>query len=108
MARGRALKAEGKTHQDIFDIREEEVKSGKLKITTGTTLHIYFGANIEFDPETSKVDVAKMRYVVHMPYATSASTGLPEAPLASNHPWIMNLGTHRAHIMISPLVEENN
>jgi len=108
MARGRALKAEGKTHQEIFDIREEEVKSGALKITTGATLHIYFGAKTDFDPETSKVDGAKMRYVVYMPYATSESTGLPEAPLASNHPWIMNPGTHRAHIMISPLPEENN
>jgi hypothetical protein len=38
-----------------------------------------------------------------MPWATSESIGLPEAPIASNHPWIMNPGTHRAHIMISPL-----
>tara|TARA_R110000751_G_scaffold158542_3_gene264196 strand:+ start:831 stop:1508 length:678 start_codon:yes stop_codon:yes gene_type:complete len=108
MARGRALKAEGKTHQEIFDIREEEMKSGALNITTGATLHIYFGSKTEYDPKTSKVDGAKMRYVVYMPFATSESTGLPEAPLASNHPWIMNPGTHRAHIMISPLAEEEN
>jgi hypothetical protein len=108
MARGRVLKAEGKTPQDIFEIREEEMKSGALKITTGATLHIYSGAKTEFNPETFKVDGAKLRYVVYMPFATSASTGLPEAPAASNHPWIMNPGTHRAHIMISPLPEENN
>lgn len=105
MARGRALKAEGKKHQEIFDIREEEVKSGQLKITTGTTLHIYYGPKTDYDPETLKVEDAKLRYVVYMPYATSESTGLPEAPVASNHPWIMNPGTHRAHIMISPLPE---
>ncbi|MFC0605148.1 hypothetical protein [Winogradskyella pulchriflava] len=105
MARGRALKAEGKKHQEIFDIREEEVKSGKLKIPTGATLHIYYGKNTLYDPETSKVDDARLRYVVYMPYATAESTGLPEAPAASNHPWIMNPGTHRAHIMISPLPE---
>ena len=108
MARGRTLKAEGKKHQEIFDIREEEVKSGKLKIPTGGTLHIYFGNNTLYDPETSKVEDARLRYVVYMPFATAASTGLPEAPAASNHPWIMNPGTHRAHIMISPLPDENN
>ena len=106
MARGRALKAEGKKHQEIFDIREEEVKSGKLKMPTGATLHIYYGKNTQYDPETTIVDGAKLRYVVYMPFATAASTGLPEAPAASNHPWIMNPGTHRAHIMISPLAEK--
>ncbi|WP_439151555.1 hypothetical protein [Winogradskyella sp.] len=108
MAIGRALKSEGKNHQEIFDIREEEVKSGKLKIPTGGTLHIYFGNSTLYDPETAKVEDARLRYVVYMPYATAASTGLPEAPAASNHPWIMNPGTHRAHIMISPLPDENN
>ncbi|MBO6881609.1 hypothetical protein [Winogradskyella sp.] len=105
MARGRALKAEGKKHQEIFDIREEEVKSGKLKIPTGATLHIYYGKSTLYDPATAKVDGARLRYVVYMPYATAESTGLPESPAASNHPWIMNPGTHRAHIMISPLPE---
>ena len=108
MARGRALKAEGKTPKEIFDIHEEEMKSGALNITTGATLHIYYGTKTAYDPKTSKVDGAKLRYVVYMPWATSESTGLPEAPFASNHPWIMNPGTHRAHIMISPLPEESN
>ncbi|WP_047416374.1 hypothetical protein [Cellulophaga sp. Hel_I_12] len=107
MARGRALRAEGKTAQEVFDIREEEMKAGKLKIETGLTLHIYYGPKIMYDPETSKVEEAQLRYVVYMPWATAASTGLPEAPMASNHPWIMNPGTHRAHIMISPLPETN-
>jgi len=107
MARGRALKAEGKTGQEIFAIREAEMKSEALKITTGSTLHIYYGAKTMYDPETSKVEGAQLRYVVYMPWATSESTGLPEVPIAPNHPWIMNPGTHRAHIMISPLPEES-
>lgn len=106
MARGRALKAEGKNRQEIFDIREAEMKSGKLKIATGSTLHIYYGAKSMYNPETSKVEGAQLRYVVYMPWATAASTGLPETPIASNHPWIMNPGTHRAHIMISPLQQD--
>ena len=107
MARGRALKAEGKTPQEIFAIREAEMKSGQLEITTGSTLHIYYGAKTMYDPETSKVEGAQLRYVVYMPWATSASTGLPASPIAPNHPWIMNPGTHRAHIMISPLPAED-
>lgn len=106
MARGRALRAEGKTAKEIFAIREAEMKSGQIKITPGSTLHIYYGAKTVYDPETSKVEGAQLRYVVYMPWATSESTGLPEAPKAPNHPWIMNPGTHRAHIMISPLPED--
>ncbi|MGJ8716451.1 MAG: hypothetical protein ACSHXG_15200 [Maribacter stanieri] len=103
MARGRALRAEGKSADEIFAIREAEVKSGKIKITQGSALHIYYGPNTSYHPETSKVDGAKLRYVIYTPFATSASIGLPETPSAPNHPWIMNPGTHRAHIMISPL-----
>ncbi|MFT4804090.1 MAG: hypothetical protein ACI9YE_001288, partial [Psychroserpens sp.] len=106
MARGRALRAEGKTGQEIFALREAEIKSGQLKISPGLTLHIYYGAKTMYDPETSKVEGAQLRYVVYMPWATAESTGLPAAPMAPNHPWIMNPGTHRAHIMISPLPEE--
>jgi len=107
MARGRALRAEGNNAQEIFDIREEEMKSGKLKITAGSTLHIYYGAKTMYDPESSKVEGAQLRYVVYMPWATAESTGLPKVPVAPNHPWIMNPGTHRAHIMISPLQEND-
>jgi len=56
MARGRALRAEGKTGQEIFAIREAEMKSGQIKITPGSTLHIYYGAKTMYDPETSKVE----------------------------------------------------
>lgn len=106
MARGRALRAEGKKAKEIFDIREEEVKAGKLSMgKEGTALHIYSGPETMYDPESGKVNGAHYRYVVYLPFATAESTGLPEAPIAPNHPWIMNPGTHRAHIMISPLKE---
>jgi hypothetical protein len=106
MARGRALRTEGKSSEEIFAIREEEMKSGKLKITPGSTLHIYYGPNTMYDPETSAVDGAQMRYVTYIPWATSATIGIPEAPTAPNHPWLMNAGTHRAHIMLSPLPKD--
>ena len=106
MARGRALKAQGKNAMEIFDIREEEVKAGTLQMgDPGATLHVYYGPEAAYDPATGKVEKAQYRYVVYMPFATAESTGLPERPVAPNHPWIMDPGTHRAHIMITPLVE---
>lgn len=103
MARGRALKAEGKDGREVFKIREEEIKSGKLKMgEAGSTLHIYYGPKAVYDPNTGAVLDAKYRYVVYMPFATAESTGLPASPMAQNHPWIMDPGTHKAHIMISP------
>jgi len=107
MARGRELRAEGKTEKEVFDTREAEVKSGKIVIRPGSTLSIYYGPKTLYDPETSKVEGAQNRYVVYLPYATSESTGLPESPDAPNDPWIMNPGTHRAHIMLMPLPEDN-
>lgn len=103
MARGRALKAEGKSRQEIFDIREKEVKEGTLKMPTNpTTLHVLSGAEGKYDAASGKVVNANLRYVVYIPFATPESTGLPIRPLVPGGPWIMDPGTHRAHIMITP------
>ena len=98
-----------KTVQSIkAAVAEAEAKSGKLDMGgLGSALHIYYGSETKYDPTTSKVQDAQYRYVVYMPWATAESTGLPERPIAPNHPWIMNPGTHRAHIMISPLPKDN-
>ena len=42
------------------------------------------------------------RSVVYIPWATAESTGLPLKPAGPGLPWIMDPGTHRAHIMINP------
>lgn len=99
MARGRELKAQGLDFKSIFDTREEEVKSGKLKLPQSSTLMVLSGNE---DPETGFISDAHTRYVVYIPFATGASTGLSEKPLGPGAPWIMNPGTHRAHIMITP------
>jgi hypothetical protein len=104
MARGRELREEGMNAQEIFAVREAEAKSGKLDMgEMGSTLHILYGPEARYDAATNTVPEAKYRYVVYLPFATAASTGLPESPVAPNHPWIMDPGTHRAHIMISPV-----
>ncbi len=102
MARGRVLKAEGNTFTEIFDIREKEAKSGALKMPEQpTTLHLLEGPNGKYDPATGKITDANYRYVVYIPWATAESTGLPIKPVVKGGPWIMDPGTHRAHIMIS-------
>ncbi len=103
MARGRELKAQGKGPSEIFDIREEEAKAGKLKMPKeGSTLHVLSGKEGKYDPETNQVTGANYRYVVYIPFATAESTGLPLKPMVPGGPWIMDPGTHRAHIMITP------
>lgn len=103
MARGRELKKEGKSFKEIFDIREQEVKAGKLKMPSqASTLYVYTGTEEKYNPEKGDFDDGYLRYVVYIPFATSATTGLPEKPDFAGQPWIMDPGTHRAHIMISP------
>lgn len=103
MARGRELYATGKNHGEVFEIREKEAKEGKLKMPEQpTTLHVLSGPDGKYDPATGKVTGANLRYVVYIPFATAESTGLPIRPMVPGGPWIMDPGTHRAHIMISP------
>jgi len=110
MARGRELHAEDKGMQEIFDIREAEVQSGKLKMPEKpTTLHIlYGGPDVTYDKVSGTLSNAYYRYVIYIPYATEESTGLPLKPNGPGHPWLMNPGTHRAHIMITPPKNKDN
>lgn len=103
MARGRELKKQGKSHMDIFTMREEEVKSGKLKMPQQpSSLFVLTTDDEKYDKTTGEIKDGYLRYVIYIPYATPESTGLPLKPDAPGMPWIMDPGTHRAHIMINP------
>jgi len=103
MARGRELKSESKTFKQIFDIREAEAKSGKLPMPKqAANLQVFSASEENYNPMTGEVKKGNFRYVVYIPWATAASTGLPTKPEAPGMPWIMDPGTHRAHIMIDP------
>jgi len=103
MERGRQLKKEGKSFQEIFDAREAEGKSGKLKLPTdGSTLFVLTAEAENYNSTSGEVKDTYLRYVVYVPWATSESTGLPLKAYAPGMPWIMDPGTHRAHIMINP------
>lgn len=109
MARGRALKAEGKSFTERRDIREKEAKELTLEMPEkSATLHILYGKNGYFDIDSIKVRNAKYRYVVYIPFATQASTGLPLQPNAPGHPWLMFPGKSNAHIMITPPDDKDN
>ena len=99
MERGRTLKTEGLDFKTIFDIRESEAKSGTLKMPTRATLYVLSG---DINAQTQEIENTYLRYVIYIPFATPESTGLPTKPSIPSEPWIMDPGTHRAHIMISP------
>jgi hypothetical protein len=103
MKRGRELKKQGKNGQETFDIREKEVKSGALSMPKQpSTLYVYSTKPDDYNSTTGEVKNGYLRSVIYIPYATAQSTGLPLKPEAPGMPWIMNPGTHVAHIMINP------
>ncbi|MCF6213720.1 MAG: hypothetical protein L3J45_06815 [Flavobacteriaceae bacterium] len=103
MARGRALKKEGKTHKEIEDIRTSEAKSGLLKVPSHpSTLYVLYGNKAKFNTNTKKIEHGHIRYVVYIPWASAKSTGLPLSPQVPGGPWLMFPETYKAHIMITP------
>lgn len=103
MARGRQLNEEGKDEMQRREIRGREAEEGKLQLPDAPAMtYIFSGSEDNYDPQTGELKDGHFRYVIYIPYATAESTGLPEKPFAPGMPWIMDPGTHRAHIMITP------
>lgn len=105
MARGRELIAEGK-RKDRDKIREQEFKEGKLFIPQQpTTLYGYWGPAKDVNTETGEIKDAKRRYVIYVPFAKAADLGLSNKGNNLGMPWLMDEGTYKAHIMITPPLE---
>lgn len=103
MARGWDLRKEGKNADEIFKIREAESKGGKLRLPDqGSLLNAMSADEKDVNWTTGEAKNTYTRSVVYIPWATAESTGLPLKPAAPGLPWIMDPGTHRAHIMINP------
>ncbi|HEX6316461.1 MAG TPA: hypothetical protein VFZ73_16435 [Gemmatimonadaceae bacterium] len=100
MARGRALRASGVTGTQVDSVRFREAKSGALKVPNHPA-SLYSLTGGSFDPATGTAPGARWLYVVYIPYATTASTGLSDKP-QDGAPWIMFPGTPKAHIMFTP------
>jgi len=103
MSRGRELVVQGKTLKERRKIRGDEIASGKLKMPKEPSMmYVYFGKDENYDKGTGALKDGKFRYVIYTPFATPESTGLPIKPHAPGMPWLMDPGTHRAHIMVGP------
>lgn len=103
MKRGRDLKKEGKETKEIRKIRAEEVASGALKMPGAPSMmYIFYGSEETYDKTKATLGDGQFRYVIYTPFATAESTGLPLKPHAKGMPWLMDPGTHRAHIMVGP------
>ena len=103
MARGRELLAEGKTEKEKQEIREKEADAGKLVMPKEPSiLYVYTGKDENYDKNTGELKDGYLRYVIYVPYATLESTGLAPKPSAPGMPWLMDPGSYKAHIMISP------
>ncbi len=103
MARGRELTAQGKNFKEKRQIRGEEIASGKIKMPEEPSMtYIFYGTDENYDKTTGDLKDGKFRYVIYTPFATTESTGLPGKPHAPGMPWLMDPGTHRAHIMVGP------
>lgn len=108
MARGRELTAEGKRKQRD-EIREAEFKAGKLAIPqTPSMLYGYWGPADKLNPETGEIADAKRRYVIYVPYAKAADYGMSNKGNNIGMPWLMDEGTYKAHIMITPPLDHNH
>jgi hypothetical protein len=101
MARGRELRLSGVVGPQVDSVRFREAKSGALKVPTHPSSLYSLTGGPGFDKATGTAPGARWLYVVYIPYATSATTGLSDKPQA-NAPWIMFPGTPKAHIMFTP------
>jgi len=103
MARGRALAAEGKSNEEKREARKNEIETGTLKMPSEPSMvYILAGEEKNYSIETGELLESKIRYVIYKPYMTGESTGLLTKPQAPGMPWLMDAGTHRSHIMITP------
>lgn len=100
MERGRSLRHDGKSRQEVAEIREAEARSGALRMPdTPAALYSLSGGPDAFDPERGEVKNVSRLYVVYMPYATEETTGLSAVPEPAK-PWLMDAGLPWAHIML--------
>lgn len=100
MARGRELTAQGITDKSRDTTRWKEVEAGTLKLPREPRM-LYVLTGKAYDAATGTVANGYERWVIYLPFATAASTGLGTKPVDSE-PWLMDPGTAGAHIMISP------
>jgi hypothetical protein len=101
MTRGRELTMSGvKQDRERDQIRAKEVDAGTLVFPREPRM-LYVLEGKGFNTATGQVIEPYLRWVVYVPYATAASTGMQVKP-ALGVPWLMYPGQAGAHIMFDP------
>lgn len=101
MKRGRELKAKEMPQKQINKLRRQEIEAGEIELLRKPmALYSLTGPSDSFDYSTGQITNASPLYVVYIPFATEASTGLSTKPASKGAPWIMEPGTPWAHIMV--------
>jgi hypothetical protein len=101
MARGRELRAQGLRPEAVDSTRYAEVYAGRIRMPPVASLYSLTGPAGSYDAATNQVRGGRPLFVVYIPFATEASTGLSAVP-QEGAPWIMFPGSPRAHIMFVP------
>lgn len=102
MARGRELHARKLSHEVIDSLRLADIKAHRWSMPAKpAALYQYFASRDSIDEATGAVNGASYLYVVYVPYATPASTGISANPVEGG-PWLMYPGKPWAHIMVQP------
>ena len=85
------LAATGIERGDVFAARVKSVEAGRIPLPVAEQMQYFLGGE----------DIASATSFkgVRLPYATSASSGLP-TERSSDNIWLMQAGTNRAHIMM--------
>ena len=101
MLRGRQLREQGITAPERLDsVRYKEVAEGKIKMPVSGALYQLFGSETSWDAATGKLSAVTPLFVMYIPGATAASTGLTTVS-RKDGPWLMFPGTPKAHIMLT-------
>lgn len=101
MARGRALRAGGTKGTAVDSVRFAEAKSGKIRMPAGAaSLYSLTGPKGDYDAAKGTASKSRALFVVYVPGATEASTGL-STQSSDSAPWLMFPGTPKAHIMFT-------
>ena len=100
MARGRALRAQGLARPAVDSARLAEITSGRLEFPkAAAALYSLTIQADSIDPTAPLPAGARSLWVIYLPYATEASTGITTQP-SRDRPWLMHPGEPWAHVMI--------
>lgn len=100
MARGRELRKSGVLGPRVDSVRYAEAASGALVLPKGAA-SLYSLSGGSFDATEGTAVGARPLFVIYVPFATTATTGISTRPSATS-PWLMDPGTPKAHIMFTP------